>query len=270
MHLFKPGWVAPEAKHYARLSRMGEPASSLLSGTPSSFATDLRYLISILDQENLGTCTANAIAQILRGDMIVKGAPPNTPFPSRLWLYSLAVALDGHKGKDVGTQIATIMKIASEYGFPPESLMPYDVPSFGKQPSMAAWDNALVQRRTESVDYHPIMEIGDARVDTIIKALSSGKLVAFGTELSDDFKDRVAKGTVQAPGTLSNLMGGHAMVICGHGIDPFSGRVRFLIANSWGQDFGDDGFFWMDVGYITWYKTWDLWCVSHVPVLSVS
>jgi hypothetical protein len=45
-------------------------------------------------------------------------------------------------------------------------------------------------------------------------------------------------------------------------------RERFLIANSWGEEFGDHGFCWLSAGYLAWGESDDFWMISRTPMFS--
>ena len=262
------GWLRPETKHFARMRMAGLSASSYLQGVPDAGSADASSLVQIVDQGQLGSCTANAIGQIIRAEQLRRGAPAGYPFPSRLWIYGLALAADGNFGKDVGTHLCTSIDNAAQHGFPPETTWPYDVSVFGDKPPLEAYHAAIDQVAVESVAYHQITESGQQRLDVIQQSLTAGHLVAFGTQVTEEFcSTSPAPGTVIQKPTGASA-GGHAMCWCGFEIDPATGRVRLRTVNSWGPGWGDKGFFWMDCDYATWDETDDLWLVSQAPMYS--
>ena len=261
------GWIKPQPQHLARLRFAGSPASAIMSVVSPAEAVDNSSFVSILNQGALGSCTANAIAQMIRAEMLRSGAPPNVEFLARLWAYSLAVAKDGNFGKDVGTHLATVMDMISQHGFPPEIAWPYDIASFGQRPPLDAYHEAIDQRGEETLLYHQIDDDIN-RLLTIRQVLTSGKLVAFGTQVTEQFCSSSPAELVCKPKYTDKIAGGHALTICGYKMDWNTGRYQFLIANSWGVRWGVNGFFWMDEDYVSWEETCDMWMVSKVPMFS--
>jgi hypothetical protein len=215
----------------------------------------------VVDQGQLGSCVGNACNQAIRAEMVRTGAV-NPEMPSRLWSYELALIRQGDEGKDVGTNLGTCMDVLAEFGYPPESAMPYDVASFGKRPTVESWHRSVDQRTSGGLCYHPIAEQGDARVRSVRQALSEGHLVAFGTQVSEEFCSSQPPALVELP--TSRIAGGHAM--CWTGFEALEGqRQRYRTINSWGAEFGDGGFFWMSEEYVAWVYTQDLWIVRNAP-----
>lgn len=258
------GWLPPKPDHLARLRYAGHPVSRLLAGVDPAESVDASNLVEILDQGSLGSCTANAIAQIIRAEQLRTGDPKGTEFLSRLWAYSLALARDGNLGRDTGTNLCTVMDMLAQYGFPAESWWPYALNEFGRRPPLEAYHQAFDQRAEMALAYHQITESGATRILAIQQALTSGRLVAFGTLVSEWFCAAAPSGIVMRPKPDDKIAGGHALVWCGYDRDVVSGLWKFRTANSWG-DWGDHGFFWMDAEYVTWEETCDIWIVSAVP-----
>lgn len=262
------GWNPPKAEDYARLKCAGPRAADILDNVVPADSADATALVQIVDQLSLGSCVANAIGQIIRAEQLRCGAPAGYPFPSRLWLYTLALAADGMQGQDVGTNLCTCIDRAAQFGFCPEEVWPYQVPFFGDDPPLDAHHYASDQRTAKALGYHEIAETGDARIGEMRRALTAGKLVAFGTPVTKAFCSEDPSGTVYRPESGNAIAGGHALVACGYTVNPATGRLEFRIANSWGPDWGEHGFCWFDVDYLRWRETTDLWIVGDVPMYS--
>ena len=117
----------------------------------------------------------------------------------------------------------------------------------------------------EPTTYRRIYESGDARVRAVKAAAADRRIIAFGSNVTEDFVDgRLPSGPVGPP--KGPIAGGHAMAIAGYDGD------RFLVANSWGKGFqGHDappGFFWMDIDWLASDDVRDLWWAEHVPPYS--
>ncbi len=262
------GWTPPKAEDYARLKCAGRRATDILDNVVPADSADATALVQIVDQLNLGSCVANAVGQIIRAEQLRLGAAADYPFPSRMWLYTLALAAQGMQGQDVGTQVCTAIDRAAQFGFPPEEAWPYEVPFFGDDPPLDAHHYATDQQTVKALGYHEITETGEARLEAMRRALTAGKLVAFGTPVTKAFCSESPSGTVMRPEPSNAIAGGHALTVCGYERDPETDRLRFLIANSWGPEWGEGGFCWFDRDYFTWRETCDLWIVGEVPMYS--
>jgi hypothetical protein len=257
------GWNPPDSGVKARLRFAGPRATDLLVGVEPADTADNSSLCSTKDQSQLGSCAGFAVNQIVRGEMVRTGSV-NPEFPSVLWTYELALIRQGDEGRDVGTNLGTCMDVLSEFGYPPESCMPYIVETFGKRPSPEVWRNSVDQRANGGLCYYPIVEIGSSRVRAVRQALTEGHLVAFGTQVSERFCSEQPPALVDVPGSSDAIAGGHAMVWTG--FEAIAGeRPRYRVVNSWGAGFGDGGFFWMSEEYLEWLPTSDLWIVRDCP-----
>lgn len=259
------GWLRPEPKHLARLRYSGPPASSILAGVEPADSADATPLVQIINQGPLGSCVANAIAQIIRAEQIRTGAPPPVEFLSRLWAYTLALAKDGWFGQDVGTHLCTTMDILAKYGFPPESEWPYAIGDFGKKPTANAWNAAHDQRANATLAYHQITETGAGRILAVRQALTIGRLVAFGSLVTEAYCANQLERVVRRPSLTDRIAGGHGQAWCAFDRDPQTSRLRFKTVNSWGTGWGEGGFSWWDEDYVTWEETDDLWIISKAP-----
>lgn len=250
------GWSKPTPLKLARC-RAGAVADSVLADIEAAESSDLRHLVRIVDQGALGSCTANAVGQIIRGAQVRAGSA-DPPFPSRLFAYYLARAEDGNADRDAGSYVCTVLDATARIGFCPESAWEYsDGPEkFAWMPSMDSFRLAFDQRGRVGVNYHQLQASGEARLDLVRRALTAGYLVAFGTLVSEALcNGNLGAGPIPPP-IGQPIAGGHAMTICGHG------PGHFEIANSWGTGFGDSGFCRFAPEYVAWNETDDLWLVS--------
>lgn len=229
---------------------------------PPRRASNRQLILSVLDQGNLGSCVANAVAQALRAAMVREGAI-NPPLASRLWLYYLARAYDHDTANDDGTRIRNAFAAAVKYGLPPESAWPYiadPTPGapFSRMPPQEAFREGFDQRAPTT--YMRINTIGDDRIDEIRRALAAGFCVVFGTQVSQEFCDGNTK--LIAPPTRS--VGGHALTLAEYDQDD---EDEFKGPNSWGKWGDKDGWFSVSPAYLKWGATDDLWIVERTPVI---
>ena len=159
---------------------------------------------------------------------------------------------EGDIDQDFGTYIRLCFEVLSRFGVCDETVWPYDESKVFTAPSLKAMRQA-VGHRIHS--YYRIRETGAARIDSIIAALRMKHPVVFGTQISADFQDNDGPGLVTTP--TGPFVGGHAMIVVGY-VDG-----EFIVKNSWGKFWREEGFCRMTPDYLMWEKTWDLW----VPTL---
>lgn len=85
-----------------------------------------------------------------------------------------------------------------------------------------------------------VYDAGEERLYAVRKALTDGFPVFFGMDVDAEYMDG-RFGTYQG---VNQVRGGHAQVIVGYR------DSRFLVCNSWGRDWADGGFAWIDERYI--------------------
>lgn len=228
-------------------------------------SVDLRpYRTAVLDQGQASSCTAHAWACLF--DVTeTKAGLPRQPI-SRLFIYYGSRALEGTSVSDSGAWLRDGARSNQLIGVPPETFWPYDLSKLNKQPGAGAYMAAHPRR--EGV-YERIADFGALRVSKIKSALSMGMPVVFGTQLAAPFEDWTGPRVIQRPADSEELIGGHAMCIVGYDSD------GFIVANSWGREWRDDGYCWFTPEYITWMNSNDFWicrdwrAVRHPKPLAV-
>jgi hypothetical protein len=262
------GWNKPKPQHYARC-RAGVGAHALLRGVVPKTKVDLSSLVTIIDQDGLGSCTVNSTAQLVHAAMVAAGLDPSTEFFSRLFAYYLARAEDGNQAIDAGSQNCTVIDAICRAGFCPESAWPYDVNQFAQLPPPEAWREAIDQRGKIDLNYHRIDQgvTGNDLLKVIYQALTAGCLVNFGTPVTNRFcSGDLGSDPILPPTDGRDIAGGHSMAICGYDLTVAKPHLR--VVNSWGKDFGDNGFCNFDPTYFTWFETTDMWCCIVSPLYS--
>lgn len=207
------------------------PASaSLKSGFPTPY-----------DQGQLGSCTGNAIAAGYQFDLRKQKAKDF--LPSRLFIYYNERVMEGTVGEDAGAEIRDGIKSIAKTGVCTEKTWPYNIAKFAKKPTKASFTEAT---KHTAVTYK--------RVDQTLNALKAtigvaGLPVIFGFSVYESFEsEEVAKtGIVNMPEKNESLLGGHAVILCGYD----DVEKRFLVRNSWGPAWGNDGYFTMPYEYVT-------------------
>ncbi|HBF39573.1 MAG TPA: cysteine peptidase [Firmicutes bacterium] len=211
---------------------------------------DLRDKMSpIVDQGQLGSCTANAIASGLREYLEVK-VGQNLVRLSRLFLYYEERKLEDTINEDSGASIRDGMKVLSQIGVCPEKDYPYDITKYTQMPTAEATAHAGQYKISE---YHRIGDLKNLKV-----ALSEELPVVFGIQVYQSFEsEQVAKtGKIPMPKKDEQLLGGHAVLAVGYMDKGKSGIL--IVRNSWGNEWGDQGYCYMS--YTVFNKlVMDMW-----------
>jgi C1A family cysteine protease len=199
---------------------------------------DLRNKMSpIVDQGQLGSCTANAIVSGLREYLLIKAEKALVRL-SRLFLYYEERKLEGTIAEDSGATLRDGMKVLAKIGVCPEEDCPYDVNKFTEAPSVKAYAEAGQYKISE---YHRVVNLDSLKV-----ALSEGMPVVFGFEVYESFEsEKVAKtGIVPQPKKNESILGGHAVLAVGY-VEEGKSSGKLIVRNSWGQAWGDHGYCYM-------------------------
>ncbi|AET67679.1 cysteine protease [Desulfosporosinus orientis DSM 765] len=212
---------------------------------------DLRSGCSpVVDQGELGSCTANAIGSGLREYLEIKNMQTNVPL-SRLFLYYHERLLEGTVDEDSGAEIRDGIKVLKKLGICSEALWPYEVSQFTVAPSAEAETEA---GRFKIDSYQRLRTIYDVQ-----RCLAEGYPVVMGMSVYESFEsDRVAQsGIVPSPRAGEEVLGGHAMLIVGY--KKMGLRQCFIVRNSWGESWGDKGYCYIPAKFINNGIIFDLW-----------
>lgn len=202
--------------------------------------TDLRPNCSpVEDQGALGSCTANAIVGAL--EFLERKAGDLTPTNlSRLFVYYNERLIEGTIKQDAGAFLRDGIKSIAKWGVCPESRCPYHIKNFTHKPTASAYKQALPHK---VVEYQRLSTLSEMR-----HCLAAGFPFVFGFTVYESFEsDEVARtGVVSLPPPDEQVVGGHAVMAAGYDDE----RQLLLVRNSWGDDWGDGGYFWMPYAYV--------------------
>lgn len=97
------------------------------------------------DQDQLGSCTGNAIAGAIQFERKKQGLKPNF-VPSRLFIYYNERVIERTVDSDNGAQIRDGIKTVSKQGVCPETDWPYTISKFAEKPTKKCYEDALKDR----------------------------------------------------------------------------------------------------------------------------
>src|SRR6185312_1917646 len=135
---FKYGWRPSKPDHRDHIFQFDADAPVPVKASVAQWAPP------VLDQGQLGSCTAHGITGALRLNKIKQGAADVAR--ARLQLYYDERALEGTTKSDAGAEIRDgIMTLAAK-GVAEESLWPYDISKFKKKPPKNVYTDALKEK----------------------------------------------------------------------------------------------------------------------------
>jgi len=213
--------------------------------TPTSMPAESNVFAThnppVLDQGQLGSCTAHGIGTAFQFERMRQGLTPDFT-PSRLFIYYGERVIEGTVSSDAGAEIRDGIKVVAKLGAPPEHDWPYDIDKFADKPPMQSYKDGL---NNQALNYFRV-----SQTLPIMKAcLVAGFPFIIGFTVYESFESaKVAQdGIVPMPGADEEVLGGHCVVVYGHD-DKTS---RFRCRNSWGTEWGDNGNFTMPYTYLT-------------------
>ena len=195
---------------------------------------------AVEDQGRIGSCTANALVGLLEY-LERQAIPSQLPVDlSRLFLYYNARVIIDEAKNDSGAYLRDGIKSLAKQGICPEAIWPYNIAQFTSKPSPACYASA---RKHLIGSYQRLYGLDEMRA-----CLADGYPFVFGFTVYEGFEsEKVRKtGVLNLPKSSESQKGGHA--VCAVGYDDKT--KRFLVRNSWGKGWGQQGYFTMPYAYL--------------------
>lgn len=261
---FHTGWKPSDMKpakfmfqHFLGLIPATIPDAADLSGDPAN--------PPIWDQGQLGSCVVHGVrrasefARSKQGLDFFGGSRLFMYFNGRRKIEGVSAADDD----DTGLTITDGVKSAREFGAPPEIQWPYIISRFKQEPPADLYDEAV---KDEVIDQYAINSSDPTEWQ---RAIAAGYPIVFGFNV---------KGQPGQPATIENLtaenpvldvpapgdviQGGHCVVCVGYD----KTKKLYKMANSWGLDFAQAGYFFMTEAFLVSEDVSDAWVLTKTTV----
>ena len=253
---------SPGHERIAPLLKNSKAATPPKAGIPAS--CDISSWCSPIENQGaLGSCTANAGVGLM--EYYENRAFGRFTDASRLFLYKVTRNLLGWTG-DTGAWLRTTMQAMALFGAPPEHYWPYDIPKFDEEPNAFLYSFA---GNYQSLRYYRLDDPGDTPADVLQRVktfLAAGYPSMFGFTVYNFGNDQ---GEFAFPGPHDSVQGGHAIVAIGYDDNRKIGNTlgALKIRNSWGTDWGEDGYGWLPYRYVETGLAVDFWSLFRQEYL---
>ncbi len=238
------------------------------------------YFPAIGNQGSMGSCTSWAhvyysFTYAINRSRGIKTTPENTYSPQ--WSYNLT-----SNGEGEGSTAADIEWFLEKQGGVPLSMVPYEEDPVTWCSDLNVWRESINNRLADTVKYQnfgytnsQVTSADDEDLAEVKTALAKGELLTFSTEIYSWVSTKL-KTHKDAPGNAgfegqeavkyeNGAEGSHAMTIVGYNDNIWvdindnnqvdSGEMgAFKVANSWGDDYANDGFIWMAYDAVNKYS----------------
>jgi len=203
----------------------------------------------IFDQGKIGSCTANALTSIFEYDK------PNFK-GSRLFLYYNERLYINETNKDEGAYLSDGIISLKSYGICEEKYHPYIISNVFKEPSKEAYEKAKKNYLIEGINI-------PNEIPIIKYWLNKNEPIALGIAIYSNFVNfsSARNGKIGLPTIDDKFIGGHAVILCGYN----DNTKEFILRNSWGSYWGENGYFYLPYSYITNKDLCgDLWIITKI------
>ena len=209
----------------------------------------------VWNQGKIGSCTAHGVLAVAAECQITMGK--NWLSLSRLQTYYDARQLSGLSAYDEGAYIRAAIKALAKYGAAPESLWPYEESKVFVAPGPEVYESA---EKFQALRYQSVTPT----VSGLRAALSLGYSVTFGFDVPENFLSITTNGIMPKPSGGNE--GGHCVVAVGFAEEPQNNipAQHFIIRNSWGVEWGDQGYFYMPYTALRACDADDGWTITSM------
>ncbi len=243
---------SPEIR--AMLDRLAPIPTSLedVSGAESL----LSYLPEVDDQLQLNSSPAQACVDLVQ--YFDRRALGRMVKLSKLFVYQVTQRLLGNLANG-SMDLRSTLKAITSFGIPYEQHWPYDLEKVNEEPAPFLYAFADRFRSIRYVRLDGRNQTGQETLALVKSLLDAGFPSVFGfsvpTSISRD-------GDIPYRPTFDTIQGGQAVVAVGYDderLGSTKGALQFR--NSWGRDWGDEGYGWLPYAYVEEQLAADFWTI---------
>ena len=256
----RTGLLRDSPDHRDFIRRYGEDE---IPSTDDHPVVDLRkYVIHVFEQFDLDSCTPNVVCaayELLLQKQARELNHVHYDFDtSRLFVYYNARKINFDTQLDTGASLRNALQSINRWGVCHEALWPYKISDYAKEPPPACYTDAERNKITKyerlTQDQHQLRA-----------CLKEGYPFAFGIEIYDSFELKIEDDGVMPLPSDEEIQDGpsalHGVLCVGYN----DNTQCFTVLNSWGEYFGDDGYFYMPYKYMMIpERAFDFWKISEV------
>jgi len=208
-------------------------------------AVDLReHFSKVRDQAVDGPCASFAVTSVVEYFQHKYGIEENYSLSPSFVFYHARKRIGDLANTVKGTSIYDNIEAIHEIGVCPEDAYPYDPQALEAEPNSVAMDAAKGCTIEKALNI-PLGEDTEANLNALRSALSEGLPVIAAIAVYKSFSAH--RGFVPLPDDNEEMMGYHAVVVCGYSDE----HRYFIVRNSWGTQFGDNGYCYLPYSYLT-------------------
>jgi C1A family cysteine protease len=160
---------------------------------------------------------------------------------------------------DTGADLRTNLKVLVQFGVPSEEYWPYEIDKFDEEPTAFLYG---LSKPIPNLRYFRLDEPntdGETTWGTVKSFLAAGFPIAFGFSVPSSL---TTAANIPYRPSFDSARGGQAVVAVGYQTNHSRrGQDALLIRNSWGSEWGDNGYGWLSVAYVRNQLAREFWTV---------